>query len=175
MIFYVDRAGWTPIDSDALWDQFEQRFGFRASPWSDGWPAIREPAPSITFDLSPIVDREGPLYAAGVRAVNAEVLRAFAWDLADLPRMLVLDWNHTSHWLDVSAFVVTDWTDRDLPLPFPNGDYFVFLSEDMTEGTFGHPWEKTLLVFGDRLITRLGETLKTWLPVKRVDGEDVSA
>jgi uncharacterized protein DUF2716 len=171
----VERAGWTVIESDDQWDRFERRFGFQASPWPDGWPAVREPTPSITFDLSPIFDREGPHFASGVHALNAEVLRAFAWQLSDLPSMVVLDWQHATYRLDVATFVVSDWTNRDLPLPFPNGDYYAFLSEDMTEGTFGHPWEKTLLVLGQRMTATLGETLKTWLPVKRINGKDIAA
>jgi len=38
------------------WQEFEARFGFRASVTPDGWPAVREPSPSLTFDLSGIPD-----------------------------------------------------------------------------------------------------------------------
>ncbi|MEU5671031.1 DUF2716 domain-containing protein [Micromonospora sp. NPDC047753] len=34
-------------------------------------------------------------------------------------------------------------------------DYYAFLTEDMTEGTFGHPWEQTLCVFGSHLMPKL--------------------
>jgi hypothetical protein len=51
--------------------------------------------------------------------------------------------------------------------PFPNGDYYIFLSEDFRTGTFGHPWEETMCIFGDRLLTALAEPLSVWLPVRR--------
>lgn len=44
---------------------------------------------------------------------------------------------------------------------FPNGDYYTFARPDFSEGTFGHPWERTLCVFGPRLVETLGRTLST--------------
>jgi hypothetical protein len=53
------------------------------------------------------------------------------------------------------------------PVPvFPHGDYYIFLEEGMTMGTFGHPWEKTLCVFGQDLIDAL-TPMPAWLPIKR--------
>jgi hypothetical protein len=40
--------------------------------------------------------------------------------------------------------------------PLPNGDYYIFLSEVFRTGTFGHPWEETMCIFGDRLLHGLG-------------------
>ena len=53
---------------------------------------------------------------------------------------------------------------------YPDGDYFAFLSEDFSEGTFGHPWEKTICVLGERLVRSFGRSLETWLPIKRENG-----
>ncbi len=50
---------------------------------------------------------------------------------------------------------------------FPDGDYHIVLTEDMTIGTFGHPWEQTLCVFGAALVDTLAQTLTSWLPAKR--------
>ncbi len=47
---------------------------------------------------------------------------------------------------------------------------FDLSTPSVTEGTFGHPWEQTLCVFGERLVNSLGRTLATWLPIVRVDG-----
>jgi hypothetical protein len=51
--------------------------------------------------------------------------------------------------------------------PFPDGDYYIFLSEDLTSGTFGHPWEQSLCVFGRVLVDALVPTLSSWLPILR--------
>ncbi len=34
----------------------------------------------------------------------------------------------------------------------PDGDYYIFLSPDFRFGTFGHPWEETICVFGQELL-----------------------
>ncbi|MFJ4223927.1 DUF2716 domain-containing protein [Microbacterium sp. NPDC089695] len=167
------RPGWRemdPADRESAWDRFEARYGFRASVDPSGWPAISEPTPSITFDLSAIPS--GPELVAAFAAVNAEALRCFVWALGDVDEFVVLDWQHTGWWFDPrldDAPVQWDDVNRSQPTVFPDGDYFAFLSPDLSEGTFGHPWEQTLCVMGERLVGTLGRTLATWLPVVRVD------
>ncbi|HEY5853462.1 MAG TPA: DUF2716 domain-containing protein [Aldersonia sp.] len=56
---------------------------------------------------------------------------------------------------------------------YPDGDYYAFLARDLSAGTFGHPWRQTLCVFSASLVDTLGTTLRTWLPVLRVDGRPV--
>jgi hypothetical protein len=34
----------------------------------------------------------------------------------------------------------------------PDGDYYIFITKDFGNIWFGHPWEKTVTVIGDRLI-----------------------
>ena len=35
---------------------------------------------------------------------------------------------------------------------YPDIDYAICLSADLKTGTFGHPWEQTICVFGSELI-----------------------
>lgn len=157
--------GWSPLTDDRRrWDEFVDRFGFRPGVSADTWPAIAEPAPSMTFGLTtPAGARR-----AGSDAVNAEALRCFVAEFAADPTFLVFDWNHPSHRFD-AAVHARDSDEWRVPV-YPDGDYCVFVREDLTEGTFGHPWERTLCVFGDRLVASLGRTLAAWLPVVRIDG-----
>lgn len=75
--------GWTVLeDQSRYWDRFTDRFGFRPGIAESTWPAIAEPMPSITFDLT------APADVAGVResrfdAVNAEALRCFVGEFAE--------------------------------------------------------------------------------------------
>jgi hypothetical protein len=36
--------------------------------------------------------------------------------------------------------------------PYPDGDYPVLTAEDFRYGSFGHPWEHSLCVFGTELL-----------------------
>jgi hypothetical protein len=55
--------------------------------------------------------------------------------------------------------------------PFPNGDYYIFLNTEMTEGIFGQLWEQTLCVIGEQMCATLGKRLGSWLAVVRQNGE----
>ncbi|MGA5542658.1 DUF2716 domain-containing protein [Mycobacterium sp. NPDC051198] len=50
---------------------------------------------------------------------------------------------------------------------YPDGDYYVHMTSDLRWGTFGHPWQQTLTIWGDELIASLGTELLTWLPRHR--------
>lgn len=163
---------WTELDRAEYDDHrllFNARFGFRAGVSSDVWPAITEPVPSVTFDLSVIAD--GPQRGAAYDAINAEALRAFVWALPDA-ELLVLDWQHPAYRFRPAKQALTWRPEWRVPV-YPDGDYYAFLTQDLTEGTFGHPWEQTLCVFGERLGASLGRSLETWLPIRRRNGVNV--
>lgn len=161
--------GWTTLDNqDRYWDRFTDRFGFRPGTAQSTWPAIAEPTPSITFDLTVTADIAGA-WRRRFDAVNAEALCCFVSEFPDDPMFAVLDWQHAGYRLDAAVHAAACDTEWQVPV-YPNGDYYIFLRDDLSEGTFGHPWEQTLCVFGERLLGSLGCTLATWLPVKRIDG-----
>lgn len=52
--------GWTTLeDENRYWDRFTDRFGFRPGITESTWPAIAEPTPSVTFDLTAPADIAG--------------------------------------------------------------------------------------------------------------------
>ncbi len=134
---------------------------------AEAWPAIHEPAPSVTLDLGVIEDgaRRGSAYDA----INAEALRCFVWALTDADELFVLDWQHPAYRFRPAVQALTWRPEWKVPV-YPDGDYYAFLTADLREGTFGHPWERTLCVMGERLGDSLGRSLATWLPVARRDG-----
>ncbi|GAA4965938.1 DUF2716 domain-containing protein [Actinoplanes utahensis] len=148
-----------------FWGPFDARFEFGARHQKPG-SRILEPIPSVTFDLSPLFTDSPVTFAAGQAAVNAVALFAMTQAFPAGERLLALDWQHVSHWYWPHRRAVAE--DEIPPIDvFPNGDFYVFLTEDMTEGTFGHPWERTLCVFGPRLMPRLVPLLAGWLPIRR--------
>jgi hypothetical protein len=151
------------------WDQFESAFGFRASTTPDRWPAIREPTPSVTVDLSPIFSGGEAIFVAGTNAVNALALLSMIEVFDRQEELVVLDWQHPAYLLQPHDFATADlpWLGVQ---PFPNGDYYAFLNGPMTEGLFGHPWEQTLCVIGESMIATLGVRLESWLTVMRRNG-----
>ena len=167
---------WTQVDgqTDAeLWSRFDITFAFSRSD-DLSQPVIRDPAHSVTFDLSgpdlPAVD------GATFMAVETEALRCFVTALADVEELFVLNWQHTSHRFR-PAVEAADLSPKSFrgehPSVYPDGDYYAYVSPDFVEGTFGHPWEPSLCVFGPRMVHSLGRSLAGWLPIKRL-GTEVS-
>jgi hypothetical protein len=123
-----------------VWDRFYDRFRFRPGIDPATWPAIFEPVPSVTWSLDPLL---GDL--------DAPVLTALAGCMPPDGSLLALDWQHDSYRVWPHRAGDDGW-----PLSvYPNGDYYVFLAEDLSFGTFGHPWERSLCVFGARLLDRI--------------------
>ncbi|OXM46552.1 DUF2716 domain-containing protein [Amycolatopsis alba] len=139
-----------------VWDRFSREFAFRPSTDRFEWPGIEEPAGSATWSLSALDDDPGYLLLDRMVAVIQRGLASCADEL------YALDWHHESFRFPTSA--------KDWPLsPFPDGDYYVYLTSDFRLGTFGHPWEYTLCVFGDALVTAISAEVTEVLgePVRR--------
>jgi Protein of unknown function (DUF2716) len=164
----VTEAAWEQIPDEEyedFWAPFDGRFRFRPR-MQESWAGIEEPPGSVTIDLSPIFAGQGSQFAAGEAAVNALALLAMTEAFPVDQRLLVLDWQHPSYWFWPHRQALRSAQDWPVEV-FPNGDYYIFLTEDMGVGTFGHPWRQTLCVFGSVLVESLVPKLTAWLPVKR--------
>jgi hypothetical protein len=194
-------AAWESMareEEDRLWDRFYDQFRFHPSIERKNWPSIREPLPSVTLDLSGVcvADQRGVMtnmrdFVANVRDIDLTCASAFQRCTSPSGRLAVLDWQHPCYWfwphrLDLDELRRTWELDPGithegahyLSYPdmrrsaYPDGDYYIFLAEDLRFGTFGHPWEETLCLFGHELLdTGLRESLG--LPVVRNDGRPV--
>jgi hypothetical protein len=126
------------------------RYQFRSATIPEGWPAIIEPAPSVVWDLSPVFDGDYPGgFNAGSRDVADLVLGTLQDCIEWWESIVSHDWVHPSclfrpHKVDEPE-EVPDW---DVGGLFPNGDYTTFVGRDDAFGILGHPWERSLCVFG---------------------------
>ena len=153
---------WHPLDYDQAWAPFDERFAFKANFHERTQPAITLPPQSLVIDLAPVFAHEGPRFAAGGAAINAAALRAFVW-LAGSQEMTALDWQHTPYRYSPAEHAVAELDYWPVPV-FPNGDYYIHFVPGLKWGTFGHPWQESLTLWGDELIESLGAELLTWLP-----------
>ena len=152
---------WRPIEYAEAWAGFYSRFDFKPDFYEPALPAIRLPEVCVVIDLGPIFAHEGARFAAAEAAINAAALRSFVW-LADEEELTALDWQHTPYRYPPAkhALLELGW-----PVPvFPNGDYYIHTTSDLRWGTFGHPWQQSLTIWGEELVHTLGTELSTWLP-----------
>jgi Protein of unknown function (DUF2716) len=77
---------------------------------------------------------------------------------------MMLDWQHPCYWFLPSRITMMQPCP---PLPvFPDGDHFAYMTEDLSQGATGHPFEETLYIVGHDLVAALRPVLSAWLPVK---------
>ncbi|MGI8689898.1 MAG: DUF2716 domain-containing protein [Thermomicrobiales bacterium] len=168
---------WVPFSDtnyEIMWGRFGERFCFRPSTQPDQWPGIDEPSPSITFWIGHVYD-ENERYSSFVTDLNTNTLKAFRTCVLPEQRLAVLDWHHACYWFyphrTFDAGNPEAW-----PIPvLPNGDYYIFLAEDLSFGIFGHPWEQTICVFGAPLIRAITSDPPVLFdrPIRR-DGEPIA-
>ena len=77
------------------WMPFEARFLFRPGVDPATWPAIREPLPSMTIDLTPVSDDDSGCRSDALDRLTLDaMLEAFPTDT----RLVALNWNHSNYW-----------------------------------------------------------------------------
>jgi hypothetical protein len=125
-----------------IWDAFTLRFDFRTS-YGGPYPGITEPDPSITFELpEEHTDRD-------IDEFSDAVHQALHRCAAGTGEIYYLDWQHDCH-----AFELSQEEPRRFN-GFPDGDYAIFLAPDLSFGSFGHPWERTICFFGKDFIEQI--------------------
>jgi hypothetical protein len=161
-------GAWTRLEEpeySAAWDAFYERFEFTPT-GGRALPAIPDPRPSVTFDIQGISE-------AVAANVEAAARRAFLVVFGADIEVLVLDWQHDAFRVrpgqEAPVAVGADGLPL-VPTVLPDGDYYVHATADLDNGTFGHPWEPSLCVFGPKFTPTLGSELRALLPVLRESG-----
>ncbi|MFF3019415.1 DUF2716 domain-containing protein [Streptomyces sp. NPDC057939] len=153
------------VEYHEVWDRFRTDFGFRPSMNPATWPAIKEPVHSVTWSLDTL-DAD-PGYERLDRLVEA-VQQGLTACVPPQGTLFALDWQHTSY--RFLPHLVRGSEQVRWPLsPYPDGDYYVYLSDDFLTGSFGHPWEGSLCLFGQSLLDGVEKGIDAVLgaPIRR--------
>ncbi|WP_405412465.1 DUF2716 domain-containing protein [Streptomyces decoyicus] len=148
-----------------VWDRFCAEFAFRPSVYATKWPAIKEPVASLTWSLAALDD--DPDYERFDRLVEV-VEQGMTACVPPRDRLFALDWQHAS--FRFSPHLVGGPGQERWPLsPYPDGDYYIYLTEDFLTGSFGHPWEHSLCLFGQALLDTVAAQVDEILgvPIRR--------
>jgi hypothetical protein len=158
-VLAVPEFAWVELEWDfqrELWEEFQAEFGFHRGHKPADWPAIQEPTPSLTWDMSSI-------YQAGSGFVEAA--RPVAQLVCDVLRECTEYWDSVI-WHDgvhpsaqYRPHRVTDVGDLEgwEFSHYPNGDYSIFVSKDFSFGTLGNHFEKSLCFFGSPVVEAMNK------------------
>lgn len=162
------KIGWQQLSvsaEDIIWERFERRFGFFGS--------IREPVPSLTWDITPEFERDQACLESLKADLNYKMLRALQSCTAPSERVYALDWQHPCFWFDPRAGVVSGNPDEWAVPVLPDGDDYVFLASDLRFGTIGQI-AANVCVFGRELLDSFAaDPPKAFTRLLRKDGQPI--
>ena len=133
---------------DGIWNKIYDEFLFSPSCKAIGDTWLYFPIESKKYRLNGVFSEEEE------RIVNSIFCRVHGKD------MYALDWRHDCFiYNPCEEIPLDDWfydTERNcnvyFPSYYPDGDYHFFASFDWSIGLYGHPWQKELIVVGEKLI-----------------------
>jgi hypothetical protein len=131
-----------------VWDRFEAAFEFRPGVSPQDWPSFREPAPSLTWDVSDLLSAFNPWGDEEATPHNLALLKALRQCVAEDEPVLALDWHHAGYRFYPHRFRGAEEPTNWRVAALPSGEYHLFFTADHRLGSLGHPWEGTLCVFG---------------------------
>jgi hypothetical protein len=135
-------------DYREVWDKVYKEFEFEPS--TSTFPSFKVATPFVTYDISQYVDlqHEFDIYDD----LEEKALTTFKKITAHDEYIYALDWQHESYLMNPNLEFHKDEFDEWLIPIFPNGDYYFFTQKDFRWGYLGHPWERTITVFGQEII-----------------------
>ncbi len=138
-------------EREEAWELFYKVLQFRPGMKKCDWPGIHEPDASTTYSISHAYEVED-LYLPRTNDLCTKIKLALMECTDPQDFVYALDWQHPCYkFWPHEPFPFETEDDWPIP-PLPNGDYYSFVSPDLTFGVFGHPWEQTMCVFGAKFM-----------------------
>ena len=127
---------------------------FNPSVHAGDFPGFKEPSPSITYSIANIYEDQNT-YEQLDENLHNKLLNAFKKITPIDGYLYVLDWQHQCYKFYPHK-MTSGTSSKEWSLPIlPNGDYYLFLDKNFRYGTLGHPWEMTMCIFGEKLLTAM--------------------
>jgi hypothetical protein len=135
-----------------VWDRIYEKFKFEPS--ISHFPSFEVSGPFITYDVSMLLN--GSIDSQKYDEIYNDLEKKSLLVFQELTRineyMYALDWQHPSYWINPRLEFPRDEFDEWTVPIFPNGDYYFFINQNFEWGLLGHPWERTITIFGKELI-----------------------
>ncbi|MGG0658142.1 DUF2716 domain-containing protein [Rummeliibacillus pycnus] len=136
------------VEYEKVWNKLYDELKFEPS--TTNFPSFEVPTPFITYDISNYFGEYEGLNAYD--DLEEKALLVFQKITSIDEYIYALDWHHECYWinphLEYQKNEFDEWT---VPI-FTNGDYYVFIHKNFEWGYLGHPWERTITIFGKELI-----------------------
>lgn len=153
-------------EENEIWDKIYNDLKFKPSVHPNDWPSLQISAPYMKYDVSDIY--KDNKYEELYKDLEEKMENIFVECTKENEYVLALDWQHQCYYFNPRIESIRDEF-GEWPVPiFPNGDYYFFIQKEFKWGFLGHPWEKSISIFGEELIQSI-EQKKPKLFKKIVD------
>lgn len=147
-------------DCDKIWHKFYTDFSFKPSSCQADWPSIRTSKPNVKLKITDMWS--GAYDETKWLSLIQKGINSFCKIVDSEEEIIVLDWQHECYYInprkiDVRTMLPTHNTSGQKPSFIPDGEYYIFITKDFENVWFGHPWEKTITIIGDKLIHACGK------------------
>lgn len=143
----------TDVEDEKVWNKIFDELKFEPSTTNS--PSFKVPTPFITYDISHYFGEYEGLNAYD--ELQEKALLVFQEITSIDEYIYALDWQHECYWINAHLeFPKNELEEWKVPI-FPNGDYYFFIHKAFEWGYLGHPWEKTITIFGKKLIKGFGK------------------
>lgn len=142
----------TKTEEKTVWKKVYKDFKFKPS--ISKFPSFDVPSPFISYNISAYRNWSGDKdeYEKVYKDLEDKSLLAFQELTNKDEYFYALDWQHPCYWVNpFIEFPRDEFNEWIIPV-FPDGDYYFFIQKDFKWGFLGHPWEKTITIFGKGLI-----------------------
>lgn len=164
---------------DELWEIVDQRFSFEPDYYAeDSRYTLKEPYDLYSCKGVAAIADSDPKWRETIQDI-------FCACLENKETMYVLDWQHTCFEYfpqiktrkEVPTFIpYEEDTDEGyyayFPEFFPNGDYYLFFSKDLSWGYLTDPWRKHIFVYGEQLRKEISKKAQ-YLGFSLIESNDV--
>ena len=131
---------------DQIWGQVYEKLSFQ--------PSIHPGVNTFELDMPHRVYRLPEFVWNEEQEALVERLMAAAIS----EEIYALDWQHPAYAYLPGELHHKEWHDAAqkanmyFPTYYPNGDYYFFVAKDLSFGWLGHPWQKKLTLFGEKML-----------------------
>lgn len=145
----------TDSDDKIIWDWFYKEFSFNPSTYPKDWPSIKTDRPTLKINITKLW---GETYNEAIwNDFLQKGIEAFINITNAGEEIFGLDWHHECFYINPRELTPAILNDYESSIPvisfIPDGDYYIFITKDFENVWFGHPWEKTITIMGNKLIS----------------------
>jgi hypothetical protein len=150
----------TEADYKDIWNWVYSTLWFKPSTRSADWPSIQTDKPFRKFSID-FLWRTGYDNELCSRFIN-NAIKAFVSITTKGEIIYALDWQHECFYYDPRDLTSELMLGNESSIPdisfIPDGDYYIFITKDLQNVWFGHPWERSVTLIGEKLILAAAES-----------------